>query len=230
MFIYVIVNSETLKIYVGQHKGDSLKQYLQRKLSAAAHREASGSHLFASMRKYPKDVWSIHPLISDLQTREECDHWERLLIASMNSQNSGVGYNICRGGEGNSGPGYWLGKKHPIKAPKRPGWSNKTTFATGHAPTAGNLGMPSLRKGKPAQYHSAETRQRALNGLIPGKPGWHHTEAARKQMSLSHRGPKPWLVGVALSAEHRQNLSESHKGKPWSVARRQAHIDKMAIS
>ena len=104
MFIYVITNSATLKIYIGQHKGASLKQYLQRKLSAAAHREASGSYLFASMRKHPKGVWSIHPLISDLQTRAECDHWETLLIRSLNSRHPDVGYNICRGGEGFTGP------------------------------------------------------------------------------------------------------------------------------
>ena len=80
MFIYVIVNRATLKIYIGQHKGDSLRQYLQRKLSAAAHREAKGSHLFASMRKYPKDVWSIWPVVSGIKSHRELNKLERHFI------------------------------------------------------------------------------------------------------------------------------------------------------
>ncbi len=105
MFIYVIVNSETLKIYVGQHKGNDLGKYLSRKFwDANHHTSGTRSHLYASMRKHPREVWSIHPLISGLQTREECDYWERLLIKALNAQNPEVGYNICDGGEGHTGP------------------------------------------------------------------------------------------------------------------------------
>lgn len=103
MFVYVIVNSETLKIYIGQHKGTNLRKYLQTKLSDAVKGRGGSSHLYASMRKHSKDAWSIWPLISDLKSREECDHWERVLIEALNSQHSSVGYNICRGGEGGSG-------------------------------------------------------------------------------------------------------------------------------
>src|ERR1035437_7642037 len=104
MFIYAIVNSETLKIYIGQHKGQTLQKYLQTKLSDAKQGRGGNSHLFASMRLHSKEAWSIHPLISDLQTREECDYWERWLIKALNTQHPEVGYNICRGGEGNTGP------------------------------------------------------------------------------------------------------------------------------
>ena len=31
MFVYVIVNNESLKIYIGQHKGDDLGKYLSKK-------------------------------------------------------------------------------------------------------------------------------------------------------------------------------------------------------
>src|ERR1700676_1522992 len=100
MFVYVIVNSETLKIYVGQHKGTNLRKYLQTKLSNAKRNSGTRSHLVASMRKHPKEVWSIHPLLSDLQTREECDEWERHYIKVLKAQHPDIGYNICRGGEG----------------------------------------------------------------------------------------------------------------------------------
>jgi hypothetical protein len=121
MFVYVIVNSETLKIYVGQHKGTNLRKYLQTKLSDAAHQVHLRSHLFASMRKHQKEVWSIHSLISDLQTREECDYWERMLIKALNSQNSEVGYNICRGGEGHAGPAWNKGRPNPAMIGNRLG-------------------------------------------------------------------------------------------------------------
>jgi len=41
MFIYLIVNHTTGKYYVGQHKGDNLKKYLQRKFSEARHDRGS---------------------------------------------------------------------------------------------------------------------------------------------------------------------------------------------
>ena len=78
MFVYVIVNAETLKLYVGQHKGQNLRKYLQDKQSRAKAERGERSHLYASMRRYPKEVWSIHPLMSDLPTREEVDYWEKI--------------------------------------------------------------------------------------------------------------------------------------------------------
>jgi hypothetical protein len=129
MFIYVITNSVTGKIYIGQHKGNNLKKYLQMKLSQAVYelkRKGKGgsSHLFNSMRKHPKEVWSIAPLFEGITTREELNRLEILLIALYDTRNPDIGYNICKGGEGFTGEftaehrrkmrenasRYWLGK------------------------------------------------------------------------------------------------------------------------
>lgn len=104
MFIYLIVNHITGKYYVGQHKGTSLKKYLQKKLWAAKHQLYGSSHLFNSMRKHSKDAWSIHALLSDVRTRVELDAHEKDFIAFLKSTNPEYGYNICRGGEGFTGP------------------------------------------------------------------------------------------------------------------------------
>jgi hypothetical protein len=104
MFIYVIVNSETLKIYVGQHKGESLTRYLQQKWWDAHYYSGKRSHLYAAMRKYPKEFWSIHPLVSGVETRAELDEIEKHYIKVLKTQHPDVGYNICDGGEGFSGP------------------------------------------------------------------------------------------------------------------------------
>jgi len=102
MFIYLIVNRETGKYYVGQHKGADLRRYLQKKLSQARYYKGS-SHLYNSMKKHLPYVWSIHALRSDIQTREELDQTERDFIKFLRAQDSEFGYNICRGGEGFSG-------------------------------------------------------------------------------------------------------------------------------
>jgi hypothetical protein len=56
------------------------------------------------MCKYPKDVWEIHPLVSDIQTKEELDKQEKYFIGLLSSRNHEIGYNICKGGEGFTGP------------------------------------------------------------------------------------------------------------------------------
>jgi hypothetical protein len=106
MFIYAIVCSETLKIYIGQHKREDLQHYLQQKWYRAhtnAKRERR-SYLYNAMRKYPRESWSIHPLISGIENRKELDEWEQLLIYALKAQHPDVGYNICDGGEGRTGP------------------------------------------------------------------------------------------------------------------------------
>jgi hypothetical protein len=102
MYIYVITNTATGKIYIGQHKGNNLKKYLQTKLSDAHGHRGGHSHLYASMRKHPKDAWSIEPLM-EADTKEELDRLEILLIALYDTRNPEVGYNICKGGEGFTG-------------------------------------------------------------------------------------------------------------------------------
>ena len=105
MFIYLIVNHKTGKYYVGQHKGNNLRKYLQTKLSAARHQHNGSSHLFNAMRKYPQSsLWSIYALRSDIQNKTELDQTERDFIKFLRSQDPECGYNICRGGEGFTGP------------------------------------------------------------------------------------------------------------------------------
>jgi group I intron endonuclease len=103
MFIYLIVNHVTGKYYVGQHKGNNLKRYLQQKFHEAEHRLKLRSRLYASMRKHGRDAFSIHALLSDVQTRAELDAHERNFIAFLKSQDPEYGYNICHGGEGFTG-------------------------------------------------------------------------------------------------------------------------------
>jgi len=104
LFIYLIVNHITGKYYIGQHKGNSLQKYLHQKLWAAEHGIGGHSRLYASIRKHGRNAFSIHALRSDIQTREELDAIEKDFIAFLRSQDPEYGYNLCRGGEGFTGP------------------------------------------------------------------------------------------------------------------------------
>lgn len=102
MFIYLIVNHITGKYYIGQHKGNNLKKYLQKKIYDAANNRGGSSRLFRSIRKHGRDAFTIHALLSNIQTRVELDQCEKDFISFLKSQDPEYGYNICRGGEGNT--------------------------------------------------------------------------------------------------------------------------------
>ncbi len=137
MFIYIIVNHITGKYYVGQHKGTDLQHYLQQKFYEAERRLKARSHLYASMRKHGREAFTIHALLSDVQTRVELDAYEKDFIAFLKSQNHKYGYNICRGGEGFTGPHTEEAKKKNAAA-SRLMWQrpeireNFTAKMTGH--------------------------------------------------------------------------------------------------
>lgn len=104
MYIYLIVNHATGKYYVGQHKGDNLRKYLQQKFGHARKGVSKRSRLYEALRECPIEAFTIHALLSDIQTRPELDAYERDFIAFLKSQDPEYGYNICRGGEGFTGP------------------------------------------------------------------------------------------------------------------------------
>ena len=122
MFIYLIAHHETGRYYVGQHKGNNLKKYLQQKFHHAQRGISSNSRLYRSMRAHPTPAsWSIHALRSDIQTREELDQTERDFIKFLRATDPEYGYNICRGGEGFTGPHTERAKKK-MSANSRCSW------------------------------------------------------------------------------------------------------------
>ena len=117
MFIYLIVNHVTGKYYVGQHKGSNLKQYLQKKFYEADHKLSASSRIYRSMRKHGREVFTIHALLSDVQTRTELNQYERDFITFLKSKTpsmattSAVAARVFRD--------HTL-KKHAKKSPKHP--------------------------------------------------------------------------------------------------------------
>jgi hypothetical protein len=121
----MIVNDITCKHYIGKTKTEDLHNYLRHKFIYSNRDRAQRSHLFASIRKYGREHFHIYPLLEGTSNNEICEH-EKLLIKTLKAQHPDIGYNICRGGEGFTGPhteetkkkigaksGWWKGKKRP---------------------------------------------------------------------------------------------------------------------
>lgn len=90
---------------VGKTKSSNLQSYFRTKITDAKNPNYNtSSHLFASMRKHGFEHFHVYPLIESCTNNEALCAWEQVLISLLNTQNSDTGYNICKGGEGFSGP------------------------------------------------------------------------------------------------------------------------------
>lgn len=230
MFIYVIVCSETLKIYVGQHKGNNLQKYLQTKFSDAKCQLNRRSHLFNAMRLHSKDSWSIHPLVSGIEDKRDLDETEQLLISALNAQHPDVGYNICDGGEGFTGPHsdesrqkmrekvqafYDAGGQAGMKGKKQtakwfaglPAATEKLIIGRRAHVAAGDLGgMLGKKHSDASRKKMSESRQGTGVGDQNPFFGRHHSEVAKEKNAAAHRGRK-------VSEATRKRMSDAHKAR-----------------
>jgi hypothetical protein len=224
MFIYLIVNHETGKYYVGQHKGDNLKAYLQRKFSAAKHNEGKGgSYLFASMRKHPlSSSWSIHALRSDIQTKEELNETERDFIKFLRSQDPEYGYNICKGGEGHTGP-LSQETRQKISTHHKQMWTNPeikqhflTQMIVGHRNSSSwhtPEGLEKIKQAIAGLKRTPETCNKIrIKRLLQPDPrrGKHHSEKTKKRISEVKKGTPSSFRGKHHSDESKEKNRKAH--------------------
>lgn len=212
MFIYLIVNHDTGKYYIGQHKGKNLNKYLQQKFSHAQKGISERSYLFASMRKHPDPkVWSIHALRSDIQTKVELDETEKDFIKFLKAQDPEYGYNICRGGEGFTGP-------------------HDPSFRINHSRIMKDMwGQPEFRgkmlealKKTPEQeaYRLEEHRKalERLGGSFQTPESIEKIKVWRAQQNESERLAvwRDWYK--ENGAEHRKRAAATHRGKKHEMS------------
>ena len=200
MFVYVLVCCESLKLYVGQHKGEDLGKYLSQKFYDANRFSGKRSHIYAAMRKHPRDSWSIWPLVSEVETRAELDELEKHFIRVLKAQHPDVGYNLCDGGEGHTGP---LSEE------------TKQKIRDHH------LAMVDVFSQKSRGNKNALGCKHSADAIARTQGGKNHSPEWRRKQSIAHRGQRTAL-GLKRTPEQRERLSQSHVGKPWSAARRSA--------
>lgn len=213
MFIYVIVCSENLKIYVGQHKKERLDRYLQQKYFDATRYSGKRSHLYAAMRAHPKETWSIHPLVSGVESHDELDELERHFIKVLKSQHPDVGYNICDGGEGFTGP-------HTAE------WRQQTLdrvrkyWAQPEAHQQRSEKMKAIWQRNPKRHELAKALMIG-NKLAAGRI---QSAEERKIRSEANKG-KQNTLGHRLSEDHKRKMavaSRKQKGSPVLIAAQRA--------
>lgn len=189
MFIYLIVNHITGKYYVGQHKGANLKQYLQKKFYYARTHRNGTSYLFASMRKHPNQSdWSIHALLSNIQTREELDQKEKEFIEFLRSRDPEYGYNICRGGEGFSGC-HTPETKAKISAAAKDMWTKAEVRAS----------FTAKMKGRPSN-HTPEGKE-AIRQAHLGRKVSPETIEKLRNSHIGHASPRRKCVRCVENGE-----------------------------
>ena len=212
MYIYVITNSATGKIYIGQHKGNNLRQYLQKKFYDAAKGRGGSSHLYNSMRKHPREVWSIEPLISDIQTKAELDRWERIYIALFDTRNPDIGYNICRGGEGFTGE---------FTAEHRAKLSTAAKITKNYLKSADvTRGVPRtldvrtrISKSNTGKQHTLETRDKLREARLQQpdpRLGTTHSEETKKRISEAKKGNPSTFKGRHHTEEAKEKNRQAH--------------------
>jgi group I intron endonuclease len=207
MFVYVIVCSETLKIYVGQHKGEDLQHYLQQKQYEARTRLSARSHLYAAMRKHPRESWSIHPLVSGIEDRKTLDETEQLLIYALKSQHPDVGYNICDGGEGFRGP-------HSEETKRKISEEHKQSSARWH--TVGQKQTPETVAKRIAKIKGQTRTPEQVAKIAAGRKGkglgFHHVRSEETKRRIGEKNKAGW------TPERRIAWSEYKKAHPTGVA------------
>jgi group I intron endonuclease len=207
MFVYMIVNDVNWKIYVGKTTRPNLRHYLQKKFWVADHCPHLKSHLYAAIRQYGKEHFHIHSLISDLKTNEELCHWEQTLIKALAAQNPEIGYNICRGGEGFTGPHTEETRKKISKASEDM-WKDPIIRHTIIAKNLGKKRLPNVgettrryRLGTKASVDTVKRLQESHTGL-------KRSEESRARQGQSISGTKNHFYGKAHSETSRAKMRE----------------------
>jgi len=162
------------KIYIGQHTGVDLHKYLRRNICDALNGDVSKPYLYNAIRKYGADCFIIEPLVS-VKTQEQLDAKEIELIATYESTDPLIGYNVSSGGRGAG-----LGNKNCLDC---------------HPSEETRLKMSLAHKGHPGYWlgknHSEATRHRmsvVRKGRLGTFIGRQHSEETKKRMSEAHRG------------------------------------------
>jgi group I intron endonuclease len=213
VFVYIITNKVNGKIYIGQHKGGNLKKYLQQKLGQAWYElkrkgHGQGSHLYNAMRKYPREDFSIEPLaeVHGDMPKLVLDSLETFCIAFLDTRNCEKGYNICRGGEGFTGPHSerskqkqrlaMLGRKHTPEAIAKMKLISKTAKQLANLNRDGmsNISEETRKKVKEAARLRSKTEEKKQQWKRvlehhSGQPlGFHHSDKTKAQISASKKG------------------------------------------
>jgi group I intron endonuclease len=179
MLVYLITNKVNGRQYVGQHAGANLEEYWRdRHVYFAQHGYQESRPLYRAILKYGPDNFIVRNMV-EVNSKEEMDFYERLLIRVLNTKTP-HGYNLTDGGEGTSG--------------FIPGQETRDKMSKSHV----GLKMPESHSRKLSERNMGNKYSLGkkmtvdnFNKLMAVHVGAKRTDEARQRMSEAHKG-KPW--------------------------------------
>lgn len=209
MQVYLLTNTVTEKLYVGQTTVGLKHRWGQHK--SDTKRMRGPHHLVHSMRKHGHEVFTME-LLHECETKEEMDFVEMFYIAFLNTK-SPNGYNLTDGGDGTQGRSGWKASEETkAKLRGRTPWKGKHHTAESIAK------MRVSAKGRKATPEARKNMSIAMGGWQHGTSTGYgkykcRCELCKKWQHDSHVAK----FGVKTKEETRIKLSESHKGIPaWN--------------
>ena len=187
MFIYKIINQIDGKIYIGQTIKTVQYRWKKHLIEAQSNRHGC-KYLNSAIRKYGEKNFKVETLLQ-VGSREWLDYYETKFIEQFESTNPAIGYNICRGGQGNPNP-----NRKPL--------SEETKRKIG----LGNRGKTRSQEVRKAISRSLAGRTSSLS------------PAGRKAIQEKMTGKNNPMFGKKVSAETRLKQSQTHTGKIRSSA------------
>lgn len=121
MLIYLALNRVNNKVYVGQHQGTDASYRWNQHTRLALSGDTSCPYLYAAIRRYGPNSFSIHLLSSFASSREDLNAQEIQYIAQHRATEPNFGYNCAIGGQN----GGMKGKHQSDYQKKRAGDSSR---------------------------------------------------------------------------------------------------------
>ena len=193
-YIYLIVNNENGKTYVGQHRSNNWKDSYK----------GSGKLLWKAYKKYGFNKFDKF-LIQYCETEEELNKQEIFWIDEYRKRGKAE-YNITEGGKG------VCGYHHSEESNRQ---NSIKHIGKHHSEETKHHISETLKGRKHSLEHNMKV-SKALKGRIPGMLDKHHSKETIKKISEANKGKHLHLKGTTLSEEHKRKISEAHKGKKLS--------------
>ncbi|GEM_PF-5755904 len=195
MLVYIVRNRFNDKVYVGKHKGNNLQRRWKRHIRSAE--TGSQTHFHRAIRKYGADNFWACLLSNSASSIRELNEQERFYIAKYRANDTPFGYNMTTGGEWESHPCPWKGRK---------------------LPEAWRKSLSAARKGKKfSEAHrlnlAASLKKVARRGVESPRFGKPLTDEVRGKISQSKRGKPSNRKGIKLTDEHKKRIGDALRGR-----------------
>ena len=193
MYIYKVTNIINNKIYIGlsTHQAENTKDYL-----------GSGVLINKALEKYGKENFAKEILEDNIDSIDLLNEKEIFWIKEFNSTNKTIGYNISHGGAGTLGVKKSLETKEKLR---NANLGKKQEESTILKRTSKIKGMKRTDESKNSISEGLKRRYSEFPHPMSGKEN-KHSEETKLKISESHKGK-------ILSEEHKENISNSNKGK-----------------